>query len=297
VSAVPASGSGERGFGPRSLALLVVLACTWGASYLFIKVSLRELPVGWVLFLRTLLGAAALTPLVLAAGSWRLLRGHVGAIVVLGLTQNALALGLVALGEVWIPSSLAGVLVATAPLFTALFAVVVDSADVLRGLRLVGLLVGFLGVVVVLGPDLGSGWRLVAGALCVLATAMIYGFAAHWVRRRLVGVPRVAMVWASVGTAALATLPIALADLPSGVPGFRVDASIVVLGVAGTGIAFVIFNHLVAEVGPSRASLVGYIGVVVSVVLGVAGLGERFTVATAAGVLLILGGCYGVART
>lgn len=295
MSAVAASDR-SPGFSARSLSLLLLLACTWGASYLFIKVSLRELPVAWILFLRTFLGAAALTPLVVAAGSWRRLRGHVGAIVVLGLAQNALALGLVALGEVWIASSLAGVLVATAPLFTALFAVFGDGGDALRGLRVAGLLVGFLGVVVVLGPDLGSGWRLLAGALCVLGTAMLYGFSAHWVRRRLTGVPRVAMVWASVGTSALATLPIALVDRPDGVPGARVAASIIVLGIAGTGIAFVIFNHLVAEVGPSRASLVSYIGVVVSVVLGVAGLGERFTVATAAGVALVLGGCYRVAR-
>lgn len=295
MSAVASTG-GARGFSARSLALLVVLACTWGASYLFIKISLRELPVAWILFLRTLLGALALTPLVLASGSWRLLRGNVRGIVVLGLTQNALALGLVALGEVWIPSSLAGVLVATAPLFTALFAVLVDAGDVLHGVRLAGLLVGFLGVIVVLGPDLGTGWRIVVGALCVLGTAMLYGFAAHWVRRRLAGVPRVAMVWASVGTATLATFPIALADAPDGVPGLEVSASVAVLGIAGTGVAFVIFNHLVSEVGPSRASLVGYTGVVVSVLLGVVGLGERFTVVTAVGIALVLGGCYGVAR-
>ncbi len=285
-----------RGFGVRSAALLLLLSCTWGASYLFIKVALEDLPVGWVLFLRTFLGALVLTPLVLASGSWRNLRGHLDAVVVLGLTQNTLALGLVALGEVWVPSSLAGVLVATAPLFTALFAVFVTGGDALHGLGLAGLVTGFAGVVVVLGPDLGSGWRTAVGALCVIGTAMLYGFAAHWVRHRLAAVPRVAMVWASVGTAAIVTVPLALADLPADLPGPRAAASVAVLGIAGTGIAFVIFNHLVSEVGPSRASLVGYLGVVVAVVLGVAGLGERFTVVTALGVVLVLGGCYGVAR-
>lgn len=291
----PASPA-EAGFGPRSLALFVLLSCTWGASYLFIKEALRDMPVGWVVFSRTLLGALALTPLVLASGTWRALRGHWRAVAVLGLTQNALALGLIALGEVWIPSSLAGVLVATSPLFTVLFAPLAGVPGALRRMVVIGLLVGFAGVVTVLGPDLHSGWRIVAGSLCVLATASLYGFAAHWVRLRLDGVPRIAMVWAGVGLAAILTLPVALADLPEGLPGPKASISLLVLGILGTGFAFVIFNHLVPVVGASRASLVSYVAVVVSVALGVLALDETFTAVTAVGIALILAGSFAVAR-
>jgi drug/metabolite transporter (DMT)-like permease len=282
----------------RSWLLLGVLSSLWGASYLFIKVALEDdvSPIG-IVFVRTALAAAVLLPLAARSGALPGLRANARHIAVLSIVQMGAPLLLIAYGERHIPSSLTGILVATAPIFTFLLAFVLAGEERASGASLAGVVIGIAGVAMLLGIDTGGGFDALAGGLMVVLASLGYGVSAWYVKRRVRGVQPVAMVGANAATvAALTAVPAAL-TAPSHAPDLAASASLLALGVLCTGLAFVIFYSLVASDGPARASLVGYIAPGFSIVYGVTLLDERFRASTAVGLLLILGGSWLAARS
>ncbi len=277
----------------RSIALLLTLSALWGASYLFIKVALDDVFSPWaIVSIRTALAALVLVPLAARMGVLSSLRGRFGAVLVLALVQVAVPLSLIGLGEERISSSLTGILVASAPIFTFLLAFALTGEQRASLGSLAGVAIGIVGVGMLLGVDAGGGTEALVGGLFVISAAFGYAVAAWHLKRNLVGVEPVATVAGSQAIAALVTLPLGLAHVPDATPGLDAIASLFVLGVFCTGIAFLIFHTLVASDGPARASLVGYIAPVFSIFYGVVLLDERFGVATAAGLVLILGGSW-----
>ena len=277
----------------RSLALLLTLSALWGASYFFIKVALEDVFSAWsIVSIRTMLAALVLVPLAAKLGVLRSLRGRLGPIVVLSLVQVAGPLTLIGLGEEHIASSLTGILVASAPIFTFLLAFALTGEQRDSPAALAGVAIGIVGVGMLLGLDAGGGSGAIAGGLMVILAAFGYAVAAWYLKRNLSGVEPVATVAGTQAVAALVTLPLGLTHIPDAAPALDAAASLLTLGVLCTGIAFVIFHSLVASDGPSRASLVGYIAPVFSIFYGVALLDESFTAWTAAGLVLILGGSW-----
>jgi drug/metabolite transporter (DMT)-like permease len=277
----------------RSVGLLLLLSAFWGASYLFIKVALEDVFSPWaIVSIRTALAALVLVPLAARMGVLHSLRGRLGPVVVLSFVQVAGPLSLIGLGEERIASSLTGILVASAPIFTFLLAFVLSGEQRDSPLSLAGVAIGVVGVGMLLGVDAGGGTDAVVGGLFVILAAFGYAVAAWYLKRNLGGVEPVATVAGTQVVAALVTLPVGLAHLPQASPSLEAIASLAVLGVVCTGIAFVIFHSLVASDGPARASLVGYIAPVFSIFYGVVLLDESFTAATAAGLVLILGGSW-----
>jgi drug/metabolite transporter (DMT)-like permease len=270
-----------------------LLSAFWGASYLFIKVALEDVFSAWaIVSIRTALAAIVLVPLAAKMGVLRSLRGRSGPIVVLALVQVAGPLTLIGLGEEHIASSLTGILVASAPIFTFLLAFALSGEQRDSGTALAGVAIGIVGVAMLLGVDAGGGADAIAGGLMVILAAFGYAVAAWYLKRNLAGVEPVATVAGTQVVAALITLPLGLTHIPDAAPALDAVASLLTLGVFCTGIAFVIFHSLVATDGPSRASLVGYIAPVFSIFYGVVLLDESFTVATAVGLVLILGGSW-----
>jgi drug/metabolite transporter (DMT)-like permease len=283
----------SQGVSRRSVALLLTLSAFWGASYLFIKVGLDDGMSPWaVVSSRTLLAALVLVPLAIHRDVLDSLRGHLGPVVVLSFVQVAAPLSLIALGEERISSSLAGILVASAPIFTFLLAFALTGEQRASSGSLVGVAIGIVGVALLLGVDAGGGSDALVGGLMVILAAFGYAVAAWYLKRNLPGVPPVATVAGTQLVAALALLPLGLTHVPADTPGVDAIASILTLGVVCTGFAFVIFHSLVASDGPARASLVGYIAPVFSIFYGVSLLDESFTAATALGLVLILGGSW-----
>jgi drug/metabolite transporter (DMT)-like permease len=277
----------------RSLAMFLLLSAFWGASYLFIKVALDDGVAPWaIVSARTALATLVLLPLAVYTGVLGSLRGRIGHIVVLGLVQAAGPLTLIALGEERIASSLTGILVSTAPIFTFLLAFALAGAERANRASLAGVGIGIVGVALLLGVDAGGGSEAIVGGLMVISAAFGYAVAAWYLKRNLGGVEPVATVAGTQAVAALATLPLGLAHVPDSVPSSGALASIATLGIVCTGIAFVFFHSLVASEGPATASLVGYVAPGFSVTYGVVLLDESFTVATAAGLVLILGGSW-----
>jgi drug/metabolite transporter (DMT)-like permease len=270
----------------------MALAAFWGASYMFIKLGLEDLSPAMVVFLRTALAALVLLPVALRMEAFAGLRERLGALAVLALVQVAGPFMLISVGEQEIASSLAGILVASAPIFTAILAVWVDHEERSHGLALAGVVAGMAGVMLLLGVDTGGGTAAIVGGVLVLVASLGYAIGALWLKRRLTGPKPIGLVTATMALSALMTLPAAALSAPDSLPGLEAVAAVSALGVIGTGISFVIFYDLIATIGPAKTTLVAYVAPGFSVVYGVTLLDESFTVATAVGLFLILGGSW-----
>ena len=276
----------------RSWSLLLVLGAIWGASYLFIKIGLRDLSPSMVAFVRIALAALVLLPVAASQGALSGVGSRAGWLALVGAVQVAGPFVLISAGEEEISSSLAGILVASVPLFTALLAIWVDHEERSQGLRLGGVLAGFGGVALLLGVDLGGSGSALLGGLAVVLASLGYAIGGLLVKHRLAGLAPVGMSAAVVAASAIFLLPPALLTAPEAAPGLGPAAAVAVLGVLGTGIAFVILYGLIASIGPARAWLVTYIAPGFAVVYGAVLLSEQVTVATLAGLALILSGSW-----
>jgi drug/metabolite transporter (DMT)-like permease len=270
-----------------------LLSAFWGASYLFIKVALEDdMAPAFIVFARCALAALVLLPAAAHIGALAGLRERLGPLVVLAFIQVAVPFTLITVGEQEISSSLTGILVASAPIFTFLLAFVLPGAERAGALSLLGVAIGISGVALLLGVDAPGGTSAVVGGLLVVLATLGYGIGAWFLKRRLPGVQPVGAVGATSAATALMVLPFAAFQVPDHAPGIDAVGSLVALGVLGTGLAFVFFYSLVASEGPAKASLVAYVAPAFSVVYGVTLLDERFTAATAAGLVLIVGGSW-----
>jgi drug/metabolite transporter (DMT)-like permease len=275
----------------RSWLMLSAAAAVWGASYLFIKVALDDFSEGGVVCIRTALGAAVLLTLAVRQGALAPLRARFAWIVVLALVQVVVPFLLITYGENHVDTQLAGILVSSAPIFTALLALGFDHEERSQGWGAVGVVVGMLGVVLLFGTDL-SGASQLAGGLMVLGAGFCYAAGAMLLKHKLPGAPPVGVAASEMAVAALVTAPLFLSSLPDHAPGLKPLGALLVLGAAGTGIAFLWFYTLIAEEGPARASIIAYVAPGFSVVYGVTLLGEAFSVAAVAGLGLILAGSW-----
>jgi drug/metabolite transporter (DMT)-like permease len=269
-----------------------VLAALWGASYMFIKVAIGDVSPIVVVWVRLVLAAIVLLPIAHSRGALSALRPHLAVMAMLALVQVLAPFLLITFGEKHIPSSLAGILVASAPIFTALLAFRLDREELATGWRLVGVLVGIVGVGLLFGVDLTGDSAALLGGLMILLASFGYAIGPLQMKRRLQGVPPVATAAVTMTMAALVLTPAVPFVIPSNTPGLDTIGSLLLLGAAGTGFAFLVFYTLISEVGPGRATVVAYIAPGFSVVYGIVLLGERFTAGTAAGLVLILGGSW-----
>src|SRR3954449_9891443 len=273
--------------------LLLLLAALWGASYLFIKIGLDDLSPAGVVFTRTALAALILMPVAIKRGGMAPLWRRAPGLFALGAVQVAAPFLLISAGEQHIASSLAGILVASAPIFTAIFAIWIDQSERLSTNGVVGVAIGILGVALLLGVDVeGSG---LAGGLMVVLASVGYAIGGFALKRYFTGYQPLALVAGTMSATAVMTLPLMLLALPSHV-GLDTVGAMSALGIGGTGIAFVIYYTLNREIGPTRTSLVAYIAPVFALVYGVTLLDESFGVATALGIVLIIGGSWLAAR-
>jgi drug/metabolite transporter (DMT)-like permease len=277
----------------RAWILFALLSAAWGASYMFIKVALDDgVPPATVVFARTALGALFMWPIAARLGALDGLGGRLGAISLLALVQVAAPFMLITLGEQEISSSLAGILVGTTPIFTFLLAFALEGEERAGRASLTGVGVGIVGVVLLLGVDVGGSGAALLGGLAVVLAGFGYAVGAWYLKRNLAEHEPVGIVTATLAATALMVLPLVALDPPGEVPAPDAAASLVTLGVIGTGFSFVVFYWLIANEGPAKASLVAYVAPGFSVVYGVALLDESFGLATALGLALILGGSW-----
>ena len=273
--------------------LFIAMSVVWGIPYLFIKIAVRELDPTVVVFCRVGIAAVVLLPLAVQRGVLRQVRERWRAIAALACVQIVGPFLLISFGEQHIASSLTSLLIAADPLLVVLFALPFDPSERVSGLRLVGLLIGMGGVIVLLGLDVGGDKQRLLGATLVLLAAAGYAASALLIKRRAIAaLPRLGVVAAECATATVVLFPLAVTRLPGRIPNPEVIVSLLVLGLICTALAYLIFFALVAEVGASRGSVITYINPVVSVFLGVTLLGEPLNAAIVVGFLLIILGSW-----
>jgi drug/metabolite transporter (DMT)-like permease len=258
---------------------------------MFIKIGLHDLTPAGVVFVRTALAALLLLPIAIRSGGMAPLRSRVGALAVLGAVQVAGPFLLISAGERHVASSLAGILVASAPIFTALLAIWIDRSERLQGWAAAGIAIGIVGVALLFGVDIaGSGDSLLGGLMIVLAS-LGYAIGAFMLKRWFTGYQPLALVAGTMTASAVLTLPLFLVHLPSHV-ALGTMGAMAALGLGGTGLAFVIYYSLNQTIGPTRTSVVAYVAPGFAVLYGVTLLNESFGLGTALGLLLIVGGSW-----
>ena len=287
---MPSQTARPRPVTRRGWFLFGAMGVIWGVPYLLIKVAVADLSPASLVFLRTVTGALVLLPIAHrhAGRSGRCARIGAGSCCTRGSrwrchgcsspTPSATS-----------PAPSAGLLIAGVPFVGALLALLTGGDDRLDGRRLAGLLVGLFGVATLVGFDVSGGSLGAVGEIAVVTVG--YALGPMIIARRLRGVPAVGVVAASlVLTAWLRARR--CAATPRHAPSLKVILAVAGLGVVCTALAFLLFFALIAEVGPVRATVITYVNPAVALVLGVAVLGERFTVATGVGFVLILLGSY-----
>jgi drug/metabolite transporter (DMT)-like permease len=279
-----------RGYVP----LLLIVAGIWGASYLFIKVAVREIEPTAMMDLRLILASAVLVPFLVlrlgAGGAVAELRATGWGAVILGISNMAFPFVLIAWGEKHIDSGVAAIANATVPLFVALLAIRFNPSERVRGWRLVGVFLGLLGVAVLSGLHPEGGWWGVAGAVAVVVASLSYASANLFTQHRFPQTSPLVITTASCLAASLVLLPFALVQLPDQMPSWKALASVAALGIAGTALALLFFYAMLNRYGASRASLVTYLLPPFALVYGVLFLDEQIALNVLLGLALILAG-------
>lgn len=275
-------------------ARLGLLALIWGSSYLWIKLALRGLSPTELTFARLVLGSAVLFA-VLAVRRDSLPRSPVlwMHMTVAALFGNAAPYLLFAAGEQHVASSTAGMLNATTPLWTVVVALAIRHQRAVSARQAAGLVVGFGGAVLIFSPWQAVSGLASTGAVECLAAAASYGISFVYMDRFLArrGIGPVALSACQLGAASgLLAITLGVTGAPSPHLDVTVVASIAILGLAGTGAAYVLNYQIIASEGATVASTVTYLLPVVAIVLGVLVLGEHITLPVLAGVALILAG-------
>jgi drug/metabolite transporter (DMT)-like permease len=265
-----------------------VLSFLWGGAYLVIDVALRGFPPVVVVVGRVTLAALFLLPFALKRGVLPALTGWVLVTVLLQATAPLL---LLTIGQHWLSPGLAGIIVGAQPLFVAMLALRFDPDERPQGLLgVVGLLLGFAGLVLLFGVDLSGGTQAFFGGVLLVGSALCYACGALLIHNKLtfaepLGIATVAML---VSVAVL-LIP-GLFALPQAKPTPASATALVALGIVFTGVTLTLNYSLIKYAGPARATLSFYLSPGVAVILSWLLLGEHISWSTVLGLVAIVAG-------
>lgn len=286
---------------PSHLLQLLVLAALWGASFLFIRVGVVEFGVAPLMALRVSIGAAVLILMLALRGtpraSFATLRSRALPLFVVGVLNSAAPFCLFAFAELTLSAGLTSVINATTPLWGALIAFV-WLKDRLTPLRTVGMLIGFGGVVSLVWGQIAaphgtlapSAFATALAALAATGAALLYGIAANYTKRHLTGVDSLTIATGSMIGGSVALIPFAIATWPAGPVSLHAWGAVLSLGVACTGVAYLIFFHLINVAGPARAITVTFVIPVFGILWGTLFLDEALTANMVRGCAIVLVG-------
>jgi drug/metabolite transporter (DMT)-like permease len=283
----------------KSALIFALVGFLWGIPYLFIKVAVDE-ETGYapaiVVFGRVLIGAAILIPLAIKDRSiFDAFRG-IKYVAFYALLEMVIPWILIGTAEQKISSGLAGLLIASVPIWSNIITYFQGDVDALKANRLLGIGIGFVGVVLIVGIETLTGSSDPLSILMVIVAAIAYAYAIIMIRNKLPDVSGIAINGVAMALTAIFYLPFTIALWPDHTVALEATYSVIALGIFSTGIAFAFFFTLIADIGPTRASLVTYWNTAVAVVLGVLILSEPITVGIGIGLPLVMLGSWLVNR-
>jgi len=282
-----ATAANDGSFTLHDWGLFMAVATIWGSSFLFIDIGLDAFPPGLITLLRVASGAAAL--LLVPKPAVSIARDDRARLVVLSVIWVAVPFTLFPIAEQYINSSVTGLLNGATPIFAATVAAVLLRQRA-RGSLLVGIVVGFAGIVLISLPSISDGANEARGVFLVLGATVCYGFAINLaapLQQRYGSLPLMSRMLA---LATIWTFPYGVWDLGEATwePGPLI--AVLALGIVGTGLAFAIMGSLVGRVGSTRASFITYLIPVVSLGLGVTFRDDLVAPSAIVGIALVIGG-------
>lgn len=285
---------------PVDLAQLLFLAALWGGSFLFIRVGVADFGVAPLMALRVGIGALFLLLVLFSRRSAReavgTLRERAVPLFVVGILNSAAPFCLFAWAELTLSAGVTSVINATTPLWGAVVAYL-WLKDRLSGLRIAGLAIGFSGVLALVGDQIvthaGDGASSTATALAAaaaLGATLLYGIAASYTKRHLTGVDPLTVAAGTMSGATVVLVPFAVATWPATPVSLHAWGAVLALGIACTGVAYLLFFRLIAAIGPARTITVTFVIPVFGILWGALFLGERVSAGMVEACLAILVG-------
>lgn len=276
----------------RGIYLILALGVIWGIPYALIKIAVVEMSPQMLVLVRTGLAAAILLPIAARRGVLRPLLTHWRPLLAYTLAEIMLPWYFINSAEQRLPSSTAGLLLAAVPLAGVAIAFLMGRAEPMQRQNWLGLAVGFAGVGALVGVDIAGSDLIGVAEMSVAVVG--YAIGPALLARYLSAQSGLAVAAASLAIAAIVYLPIVLLTdgIPTALPSTGVIAAVVVLAVVCSALAFLLLFALVGEVGPVRATVITYLNPAVAVTVGALWLGERITVWTLVGFVLVLSGSF-----
>jgi drug/metabolite transporter (DMT)-like permease len=280
----------------RGVLLFAALGIAWGIPYLLIKVAVGEIDPAMVVFGRSALGALLLIPLATYRKQVWLVLKRWGPLLAYTIIEIVIPWYFLSTAEIRLPSSTAGLLLAAVPLAAVAVAFFFGRPAKLTGLNWLGILVGMLGVAALVGLDVAGSDLLAVGQIAIVVVCYALGPAI--LSRWMSDLPGIGVVAVSLALTAIIYVPFVILTgvWPTEVPSVPVIVSVVLLAVVCSALAFLIMFALIAEIGPMRMTTITYVNPAVAIAAGALVLGERITVWTIVGFVLVLLGSYLVTR-
>lgn len=273
----------------KDYAELLLLSAIWGFSFLFLRVASPALGPIFLVEMRVSSALLVMIPLLLMMGKWDEFLRNWKLVAVVGLTNMAVPFCFFAFAALHAGAGLLSIINATVPFFTALLGFLIFSQR-LPWLSLVGMAIGFVGVVVLaidpqaLDSGTGSFWAVPAALLA----CSLYGLALNLVAYKLRHVSGVTITTGSLLVSSILLIPLAVANVPEAMPGAEVWFSVLTLGILCTGLAYLLFYRLITRIGSSQAIMTTYLVPLFSILWGNVFLAESITLFTIFGCMLVL---------
>lgn len=280
----------------KGLILFLLAGIFWGLPYFFIVIALESFSTPTIVFARTLIGAVVLIPYAIKVGGIKPALKAWPYVVLFAVLEMVGPWFLITEAGKHIPSGLSGLLVATVPFFAvAILAIFLKDRKALRPVPLAGMIIGFFGVVALVGVDSLLGNIQPLWVAAVVLGSLGYAIAPIMANLKMRDVPTSAVIGLSMALVAVLYAPASVAELPrelAAVPSTEAWIALIVLGLVCSALAFVIFFELLKEVGPVKASLITYVNTAVALLLGTIFLSEPVTPGLLLGIPLITLGLY-----
>ena len=274
----------------RDVTDLLVLSALWGASFLFMRIAGPELGPVVLSLLRAAIAALFLLPFLLLQVGTAELKEHWKKLALVGVLNSAIPFYLLSFATLYLSAGFASIVNATAPLWAAVIAWIWFS-EKLDGSRSAGLLIGFAGVVVLVWNKAGIELPgVLLAVLAALSAAFFYGLGANFARKYMQGINTLVVATGSMLGATIVLLPAAVLYWPVEPVSLKAWGAITIMGIASTGIAYVLYFRLIVNVGPARAITVTYLVPAFAVIWGVMFINENLTMNMAIGCAIILTG-------
>ena len=275
----------------KSLFHFALVGILWGIPYLLMKVAVEDFPPAAVVAGRTLIGASILIPIAIYRKKFK---GAVLGFKFVAFYALLEMIGpwiLISTAQQKINSGLAGLLVSTVPIFATVIISLRGDHSVWQLRRIIGIVVGFLGLILVVGIESLTGSADLLSIAMVLIASVSYAYAVIMILANLPLVDGIAINGLAMAISTVFWGPVAIAQWPSNI-SMNSALSLIALGIFSTAFAFILFFKLIEEIGPARGSLVTYVNTAVAVVLGVIILKEPLTIGIVIGLPLVLIGSY-----